>query len=326
MNKDAQGRWKVGMSNTKLKMRVEGPAALKHPVVGCTDESSPSRNVLRIVNSRNIRLQELTIDGGRGVNVVDSTVRIQGGFTVQNSRGVGLSVSGAGGSDVLLGHQAVSDINSLSNNCANGAQVITGSRLNIQGDTLIEGNGGSGVNVFAGARATFNAFPINNVAQQIAIQNNGFFGVNVFNSTLVVFLGPVHILGNAAGIPSDNFFFPYRAGVLLRFGSLALFISNEFAEPIVIDGNTGPGILAHVSTKLFLQKVTMSNNTGDGLRLQHLSVAESAGQNTTTGNGGAGASCDQNSELFGDVVGIAPINCAKVETDKTTVKEEKPPK
>ena len=25
MNKDAQGRWKVGMSNIKLKMRVENP-------------------------------------------------------------------------------------------------------------------------------------------------------------------------------------------------------------------------------------------------------------------------------------------------------------
>ena len=89
--------------------------------------------------------------------------------------------------------------------------------------------------------------------------------MQVVNSLLVFFLGPVHILNNAAGIPSDNFFFPYRAGVLLRFGSLVSFFSNEFAGPIVIDGNTGPGILAHVSTMLFLQKVTMSNNTGDGL-------------------------------------------------------------
>ena len=133
--------------------------------------------------------------------------------------------------------------------------------------------------------------------------------MNVLNSLLVFFFGPVHILNNAAGIPSDNFFFPYRAGVLLRFGSLAAFVSEETVGPAVIDGNTGPGILAHVSTMLFLQKVTMSNNTGDGLRLQHLSVAESAGQNTTIGNGGAGASCDQNSELFGDVVGFNPNLC-----------------
>ena len=94
------------------------------------------------------------------MNVVDSTVRIEGGVTVQNSRGAGLNVTGAGGSDVSLGHQAVSAINSLSNNCGTGARVGTGSKLNIQGDTLIESNGGSGVNVNAGARATFNAFPI----------------------------------------------------------------------------------------------------------------------------------------------------------------------
>ena len=151
--------------------------------------------------------------------------------------------------------------------------------------------------------------PINSVAQQITIQNNDFFGVEVFNSLLVFFFGPVHILNNAAGIPSDHFFFPYRAGVLLRFGSLAIFFKNENVGPAVIDGNTGPGILAHVSTMLFLQGVTMSNNTGDGLRLQHLSVAESTGQNTTIGNGGAGASCDQNSELFGDVDGFSPNQC-----------------
>lgn len=132
--------------------------------------------------------------------------------------------------------------------------------------------------------------------------------MNVFNSLAMFFLGPVHILNNAAGIPSDHFFFPYRAGVLLRFGSLAVFFSGN-ADPTLIDGNEGPGILAHVSTMLFLEGVTMSNNTGDGLRLQHLSVAESTGQNTTIGNGGAGASCDQNSELFGDVVGFSPNQC-----------------
>ena len=138
---------------------IEGPAALKHPVVDCT-VSSPSRNVLRIENSTNIRLQKLTIDGGRGgVVVVDSTVRIQGGFTVQNSRGGGLIVTGAGGSDVSLDHQAVSDINSLSNNCGSGAIVRTGSRLDIRGETMIEGNGRSGVSVSAGARASFNANP-----------------------------------------------------------------------------------------------------------------------------------------------------------------------
>ncbi len=152
---------------------IAGPATLTHPVVAC-DGSSPARNVLQIVNSRNIRLQELTIDGGSGVNVVDSTVRIQGGFTVQNSRGGGLNVSGAGGSDVSLNHGVVSVINSLSNNCRNGASVATGSRLTIVGDTLIEGNGRNGVNVDAGARANFSAFPINDVAQQITIQNNDF--------------------------------------------------------------------------------------------------------------------------------------------------------
>ncbi len=144
---------------------IEGPAALKHPVVDCT-VSSPSRNVLRIENSRNIRLQELTIDGGSGVAVVDSTVRIQGGFTVQNSRGGGLIVSGPGGSDVSLDHRAVSDNNRLSNNCGSGAIVRTGSNLNIRGDTMIEGNGRSGVSVSAGARASFNANPINDVARR----------------------------------------------------------------------------------------------------------------------------------------------------------------
>ena len=199
--------------------------------------------------------------------------------------------------------------NNLINNCGNGAGVGTGSRLTIRGDALLEGNGGSGVNVGTGARATFSANPINDVSQQITIQNNDFFGVNVFNSLLVFFFGPVHILNNAAGIPSDHFFFPYRAGVLCRFGSLCTFFAGETVGPIVIDGNTGPGIRAHVSTMLFLEKVTMSNNAGDGLRLQHLSVAESTGQNTTSGNGGKGAFCDKNSELFGVVAGFSPNLC-----------------
>jgi hypothetical protein len=34
MNKDAQGRWKVGMSNIKLKMRVNKSSLVTHPTPG----------------------------------------------------------------------------------------------------------------------------------------------------------------------------------------------------------------------------------------------------------------------------------------------------
>ena len=61
MNKDAQGRWKVGMSNTKLKMRVK-------PQLGRTE--ALAEDLKRQVELFEGGLQRDRRSVARGVNVI----------------------------------------------------------------------------------------------------------------------------------------------------------------------------------------------------------------------------------------------------------------
>lgn len=74
----------------------------------------------------------------------------------------------------------------------------------------------------------------------------------------------------------------------------------------------------------------ISGNSGDGILLQHLSVAHLGGHfsngnlapaNTTfMGNGLSAIACDASSVVFGDLAGISPLKCTVSSEDKKGTK------
>ncbi len=83
-----------------------------------------------------------------------------------------------------------------------------------------------------------------------------------------------------------------------------------------IKNNGGPGFLADRQAILFFRNSTISYNTEEGVRLLHMSLAESNSGNTISGNGAADFSCDGTSLLYGDLTGISSIMCRNVEGDR----------
>ena len=74
---------------------LNGPATLEHPAVACNSGLVP--HVVRIFGSRNVTFVDLTIIGGAGLRMDDSSVRFGGGMTIENSVAPGVIVAGPGG-------------------------------------------------------------------------------------------------------------------------------------------------------------------------------------------------------------------------------------
>ncbi len=81
-----------------------------------------------------------------------------------------------------------------------------------------------------------------------------------------------------------------------------------------ISSNLSSGIAVQQGVDMRMNNTTVSNNTGDGVRIQRISIGDfPVGGNTFAGNGGASVFCDTTSLAVGDLSGVANINCRQIE-------------
>ena len=244
----------------------------------------------------------------------DSSVNLNG-VTVENSFGNGISVNDASTLNLAGfgagpgGENPGPTPNFVQNNCGTGIGVSYGSTASLNLGNTVQGNGGQGLNV--GGSASLNASA--DSTGQILIQNNQRQGVAAGTPGNVSFGGQVIIQNNST--LSDPSAFP--AGVIAFGGSIGVNSSG-----LQILNNGGSGILALLQGRGRLGSapagadITISGNTGEGLRLTQMSMGWSFAGSTISGNTGANATCDATSYLFGDVTGIAGNNCKNTDKKK----------
>jgi hypothetical protein len=135
------------------------------------------------------------------------------------------------------------------------------------------------------------------------IQGHNIVGVNVVRSGELTMRGPHQIQNNGSSIADSTL----RGGIRLNRSSLTL------GGGVQITGNTGPGVRADQNTGTSVSNVTISSNTEEGVLVDRQSVAGFSQPLSIVGNGTTSISCDTTSLIFGDLTGVAGINCMRIE-------------
>ena len=295
-----------------------------------------------------VTLQGVTVEDtrGTGIGLTDSSINLQGAFqgrtpspeslpmlvnspnTVRNNCGAGINASG--GSSVGISLQ-----NTTSGNVGRGITLGGGSNANLNACCTPVTNDPAQITIennFRGIQAGTGGFAnINGGADgagnpgTILIQNNAEWGLNAFGGGSINVSGQTIVQNNSLA-PQSAIGIAPPAGVFIRAGG-SVFV-NPGAQ---ILNNSGPGIEADLQGIITLGNlppppgspppvftgVTISGNQAEGVRLLHMSIAESFAGNTISGNlGTADVTCDGSSWLVGNVTGIGTIKCANTEQTK----------
>ena len=288
-------------------------ATISQPILACGDPGF--RRVLQIINSTDTNLRRLTIRGGVGMRVSNSTIARFEDLMIDQSKRHGVEV--AGGSVVNFGNErlAPNSENVIQDNCLVGVTIDSTSVAIFRGDNTIEGNR-DGVQVGSGGFARFAPGTDGDVTFfTMTIRNNELRGVNAFGQSGVRITGLTIIENNGMTADPDDPEFDNRAGVRVSFGADVRVLGVVDEPGPEITNNDGPGILATFQTKLLLENSTIMFNTEEGVRLLNMSAANSVGGNTISDNGVDDITCDSTSLLFGDLTGISSIFCRNVEGD-----------
>jgi parallel beta-helix repeat protein len=234
----------------------------------------------------------------RGISAEVSSVSLDGFVTVENNGWHGLS---GGGSEVQLnGHPGE---NVLRGNNGLGINLVNGSAAGIQWGNRIENNQSGGLQLI-GSTAVIYGDEEPGSGYVTIIENNPNFGINVGAASHAWLWGRNRIRFNGSPAEID-----WRgAGIQVsHMGTLWAYLGAT------ISNNAGPGILADASATVQLLDATINNNGQDGVRLEHLSVAEFLNPNSITGNSGASVFCDTTSLAYGDLTGIAGVACGRTD-------------
>jgi Right handed beta helix region len=302
-------------------------------------------NTFDIVRSQNITLQSLEIAGvpgstlgfgGGGVNITEASDVHIIGCDIHDNEGGG--VLGINGSVLLL-----RNTNIHNNTPGDGLDVSRNSTADVR-VTTIQDNGceglaacfnfgfGGGVGVFV----TRNS--IVSLHENTLIQRNGDLGIVArLLSTVGLDFGPPNTLTTVQGHNINGIVI--QEGAHLQVNGTALVQANggdcpsvtpipcggifatenatvEFSGFGTVSGNHGAGIFVEQGTNLHLGGVTVSNNSGDGVHIQGISIVDFTaipssgnGNNTITGNGGASVFCDERSFAIGNLKGFSKVRC-----------------
>ena len=290
---------------------------------------TPNGRVLVIFGSQQVGIQNLTIDGGRGVVVNDQSRVDFDTVTIQNSGGLGLTSL-----DSL-----VHIFNSTIKNSVRSGILVSGGTFNVDGSVTITGNGRLGIAALTahlainggdGTPGTENVISNNgtggvevassseaDINSDNRITNNGgLWGLVVLNSSSVSmgdgtisnntglgvhcggtshceFAGNIHINGNGKG------------GIEIVEHS-----DSSLDGGLDISTNTGTGVLVDQSSSLTsLGGNTINNNTDDGMVVNTLSVIKFNANDTITGNGKLALECNNGSLVSGDISTYKPKKC-----------------
>jgi hypothetical protein len=135
------------------------------------------------------------------------------------------------------------------------------------------------------------------------VEGHNILGVNVARLGELTLSGPHQIQSNGS-LAADS---TLRAGIRVSRGSLTL------NNGVQVSNNIGPGIRADFNTGTAFGNVTVTNNGEEGVRAGRQSAGDFIAPLTFAGNGEASISCDSTSLIFGDLSGVAGINCVRIE-------------
>jgi Right handed beta helix region len=240
-------------------------------------------------------------NGGDGIDVDGSFFQVNfGTLDVENNGGAAIAQTGG---RILIFGDGVGGGNLFQGN-GEGIDVFNAGSAQFFGRNVIQNNGDVGLQILGSSVAIFGSgtLPDGSLRSTI-IEGHATVGVNVVRLGELTMSG-THQIQNNGSLAADP---TLRGGIRVARGSLTL------TNGVQISNNTGPGIRADQNTGTSVTNVTVSGNTEEGIHVDRQSVAGFIQPLSIVGNGIASISCDTTSLIFGDLAGVAGINCMRIE-------------
>lgn len=293
-----------------LTIRASAPGSATIVPPAGADGSNVSR-------SRGIRFVDLIVDGGNasslGIDVGDNSQAFVQNCTIRNNLDAGVSVffarvivigstiQGNGdGVDVGTASSAVIRNTTIVNNSFEGVSAFNHAFAVFQGTSRVANNGDTGVFLVDLSKAVFQG----DGTIFTTVEGNATVGIFVARQALAVLNPGTKVRNNGSGCPTDP-----TCGGILGFRNSTIRVINAD-----ISSNQPSGIAIQQGVDVGINNTAITNNTGDGVRLQRISIGDfTIGGNTFAGNGGASVFCDLTSLAVGDLTGVANINCRQIE-------------
>jgi parallel beta helix pectate lyase-like protein len=314
---------KVSLNNARSITIISGPSGAS--VVGPLDTDT-----FDISLSQDITLWSLNISGtfsttgnggGAGVSITEaSDVHILG-CNIHDNQAAGVVADG--GSIVSLQGTTIQYNTPNDGLEVNGNSKVTatGSIIQYNGSLTGSTNGPHSSGIFAGSNSQvfingrgslvqYNAdrgIVATGLSQVLLggrgtiIQGNGTKGILVIaGSHLQVNSSGTVIQDNGSVCPLD----PTCGGIFATQDSTVVLTGT-------ISGNHGSGVSVQQGSNVQLNNATVSNNTGDGVHIQWLSIGDFGSGNTIIGNGGASIFCAGRSFALGNLSTFSNVRCGE---------------
>lgn len=285
----------VGISRDHVSLHGGGPGdGLAAP--------APDAPVLKVEAARYVRLDTLTLRGGRwGLIATD-------GASVNASN---LAISGIGGQDVLsLAGATLNLSNSTITGGDEGVSANSGGSVGVDGGTISGAQSAvhaheDGSIVLAGGvvvtDAGFHAVVAQDggsvLLQSATVENSGGTGVFAFQGGSVFVTRDALVQNNRFGGVGANAGVAEVDGHVTHNQGVGVFGYNgghiTIQDGALVDENDGDGVQAGVGSTVVVQGATIRDNTTAGIHLTGTASAAFGGGNVTiTGNGWWGVFCD----------------------------------
>jgi hypothetical protein len=223
-----------------------------------------------------------------------------GTLDVENNAGAAIAQFGG---RLLIFGDGVGGGNLFQNN-GEGIDVFEAGSARFFGRNVIRNNGDVGLQILGSSVAFTGGGTLpDGSLRATVIEGHATVGVNVFRLGELTMSGP-HKIQNNGSVTGDP---TLRGGIRMNRGSLTL------NNGVQISNNVGPGIRADFNTGASFGSVTVTNNSEAGVRVGRQSVGGFVAPLTFAGNGEASISCDNTSLIFGDLTGVANIECNRIE-------------
>jgi Right handed beta helix region len=240
-------------------------------------------------------------NGGDGIDVDGSFFQVNFG-TLDVENNAGAAIAQFGGRLLIFG-DGVGGGNLFQNN-GEGIDVFEAGSARFFGRNVIRNNGDVGLQILGSSVAFTGGGTLpDGSLRATVIEGHATVGVNVFRLGELTMSGP-HKIQNNGSVTGDP---TLRGGIRMNRGSLTL------NNGVQISNNVGPGIRADFNTGASFGSVTVTNNSEAGVRVGRQSVGGFVAPLTFAGNGEASISCDNTSLIFGDLTGVANIECNRIE-------------
>ena len=292
-----------GNSGDGLDMQMASTLILENSTIQDNQGSGLSVAVgsnATLAISPNQRIRVLR-NGGDGIDVDGSFFQVNFGvLDVENNAGAAIAQIGG---RMLIFDGGVGGGNLFQGN-GEGIDVFNAGSAQFFGRNVIQNNGDVGLQILGSSVGIFGrgTLPDGSLRSTI-IQGHATVGVNVVRQGELTMSGTHQIQNNGSLVADPTF----RGGLRVSRGSLTL------NNGVQISNNTGPGIRADQNTGTSVTNVTISSNTEEGVHVDRQSVAGFFQPLSIVGNGIASISCDTTSLVFGDLTGVAGINCMRIE-------------